>query len=79
MRFDSKYEPREQLAVRIRYRSTPVEATIEMVEDGNAIVHFAAPVSALTPGQSAVIYDGDIVVGGGIIEDPKLLKKYSKL
>ena len=79
VRFDSKYEPREQLAVRIRYRSTPVEATIEMVDDGNAIVHFAAPVSALTPGQSAVIYDGDIVVGGGIIEDPKLLKKYSKL
>lgn len=76
VRFDEQYQPDNHLTVRIRYRSNAVEARIEMQEDGNAIVHFATPVSALTPGQSAVIYDGDVVVGGGIIEDSKLLKKY---
>ena len=64
--------------MRIRYRSAAVEANIELQEDGNAIVHFATPISALTPGQSAVIYDGDVVIGGGIIEDSKQLKKYHK-
>ena len=48
------------------------------VPDGYAILHFDAPVSALTPGQSAVIYDGDVVVGGGIIEDNRLIKRYNK-
>lgn len=76
VRFDSRYIPQQGLKVRIRYRSSAVEATIEPQDDGNAIVHFASPVSALTPGQSAVIYDDDVVVGGGIIEDSKQLKKY---
>lgn len=74
--FDPDYRPQSPLAVRIRYRSTAVPATIECQDDGNAIIRFATPVSALTPGQSAVIYDGDIVVGGGIIEDTRLLKNY---
>ena len=78
VRFDEQYQAENHLSVRIRYRSSAVEATIEPQDDGNAIVHFATPVSALTPGQSAVIYDGEIVVGGGIIEDNKLLKKYQK-
>ncbi|MBR3951121.1 MAG: tRNA 2-thiouridine(34) synthase MnmA [Bacteroidaceae bacterium] len=76
VRFDKQYIPENNLTVRIRYRSAAVEANIELQEDGNAIVHFATPISALTPGQSAVIYDGDVVIGGGIIEDSKQLKKY---
>lgn len=76
VRFDKQYIPENNITVRIRYRSAAVEATIEPQDDGNAIVHFATPVSALTPGQSAVIYDGDVVIGGGIIEDCKQLKKY---
>lgn len=77
VRMTEGYNSQSPLAVRIRYRSTAVEATIEPLNDGNAIVHFATPVSALTPGQSAVFYDKDIVVGGGIIEDSRLLKKYN--
>ena len=78
VRFDADYTPHSTLAVRIRYRSSAVPATIELLPDGYAILHFDAPVSALTPGQSAVIYDGDVVVGGGIIEDNRLIKRYNK-
>jgi tRNA-specific 2-thiouridylase len=76
VRFDEQYQAENHISVRIRYRSTAVEARIETLKDSHAIVHFSSPVSALTPGQSAVIYDGDLVIGGGIIEDNKLLKKY---
>lgn len=77
VRFDPTYEPLNPLTVRIRYRSQAVGALVLMQDDGNAIVQFDTPVSALTPGQSAVIYDGDIVVGGGIIEESKHLKRYN--
>lgn len=78
IRLTPDYQPQSALSVRIRYRSSAVEATIEPQDDNFAIIRFATPVSALTPGQSAVVYDGDIVVGGGIIEDNRLLKKYTK-
>ena len=54
-------------AVRIRYRHAPAEATITPTSDGFEVV-FDDPQSAVAPGQAAVIYDGDAVVGGGIIE-----------
>ncbi len=79
VRFDSRYLSSPQLSVRIRYRSAATPATVSLVAEGHAIVHFASEVSALTPGQSAVIYHGDCVVGGGIIEDSRLIKKYETL
>ncbi|WP_394837853.1 tRNA 2-thiouridine(34) synthase MnmA [Pendulispora rubella] len=53
--------------VRIRYRHPGAEATIVMSseEPGSAHVTFREPVAALTPGQIAVFYDGDRVLGGG--------------
>ena len=52
--------------VRIRYRSEPVPATIR-VEGDRAEVRFERPQRAVTPGQAAVFYDGDRVIGGGTI------------
>jgi tRNA-specific 2-thiouridylase len=54
--------------VRVRYRHGGVKATIAPRADGGALVHFDEPVSAVTPGQAAVFYDGDAVLGGGWIE-----------
>ncbi len=57
-----------RMEVKIRYRHTPATATVEPLADGRVSVHFDTPQRAIAPGQSAVFYDGDIVVGGGIIQ-----------
>ncbi|MFA5535612.1 MAG: tRNA 2-thiouridine(34) synthase MnmA [Bacillota bacterium] len=57
-----------KVAVKIRYRFKPVPATIMPKEDKVAVV-FDAAQPAVTPGQVVVYYQGDLVVGGGIITD----------
>lgn len=54
--------------VRIRYRHAEAEAEVLPVEKDRVSIKFASPQRAITPGQAAVFYDGEIVVGGGIID-----------
>ena len=56
-----------QVTVKTRYSQTEVPCRIEPMEDGTCRAVFEAPQRAVTAGQSAVFYDGDTVVGGGII------------
>jgi tRNA-specific 2-thiouridylase len=49
-----------------RYRQADANCTLEMASAGFAL-QFADSQWAITPGQSAVVYDGDICLGGGII------------
>jgi tRNA-uridine 2-sulfurtransferase len=53
--------------VKIRYRTPAAPATVTPHEDGSARVVFDTPQRAITPGQAAVFYDGDEVLGGGAI------------
>lgn len=53
--------------VQIRYRHEGAAAKIEPLAGGGARVHFDSPVRAITPGQAAVFYAGDVVLGGGWI------------
>lgn len=53
--------------VKIRHRHPPAAATIEMTADDEVLTTFVEPQRAITPGQAAVFYDNDVVVGGGWI------------
>ena len=53
--------------VQIRYRDPGSPARVVPQNDGSLHVEFLTPAWAITPGQSAVFYDGDLLVGGGII------------
>ena len=53
-----------------RYRQKDVPAVIEQLADGKIKVTFDELQRAITPGQAVVFYDGDYVVGGGIIAAP---------
>jgi tRNA-specific 2-thiouridylase len=53
--------------VKTRYSQKETPATLYPPEDGRMLVLFDAPQRAVTPGQAAVFYDGDTVIGGGTI------------
>ena len=55
------------LGARVRYRSPEVKATTR-IEGDRIVLEFEEPQFAVTAGQSAVLYDGDVVIGGGIID-----------
>ena len=57
-----------QLSVQVRHRSRPVAGTVIRLEGEEIELALEEPIAAITPGQSAVLYDGDRVLGGGIIE-----------
>lgn len=63
-----KISERRGLKVRIRYRSEEVGATILSTCHDRALVTLSENQRGVAPGQSAVIYDGEYIVGGGVIE-----------
>lgn len=57
-----------ECSVKARYRMPPVKAEVTMINHDKARVSFFEPCAFPSPGQSVVFYDGEVVVGGGIIE-----------
>lgn len=53
--------------VMLRYNSTLYPAKIELLDNREAVVIFEKETGPVCPGQSAVFYDGDTLIGGGII------------
>ncbi|MBR5536011.1 MAG: tRNA 2-thiouridine(34) synthase MnmA [Clostridia bacterium] len=57
-----------RVTAKVRYRHTAQPATVTQLDNDTIKVVFDEPQRAITKGQSVVLYDGDIVVGGGIIQ-----------
>jgi tRNA-uridine 2-sulfurtransferase len=63
----AEHEIPDTVTVKIRYAHPGADATVEPLEGGKVRIRLLAPQRAVTPGQAAVLYDGDRVLGGGWI------------
>ena len=62
---------------KFRYRQSDIPVTADILEDGNLHIKYDNPVKAVTPGQVAVLYQGEVCLGGSIIKSIEPLdKKY---
>lgn len=68
---EAEFFSTQDLTVRIRYHSKPVACKVRRLDDGRMLVETAEQVSAVTPGQSAVFYIGNRLVGGAYIASQK--------
>jgi len=59
----------EEATAKIRYAHRAARCRISEEKDGRLTVRFAEPQEAVAPGQSVVLYDGETVLGGGIIQE----------
>lgn len=57
-----------EYSARIRYKHQEAPALITPLEENRVRIEFKEPQKSIAPGQYALIYDGDIVVGGGVID-----------
>lgn len=57
-----------RVQAKIRYQAAPTDATVEQTSSSTFTVRFEKPQRAVTAGQSVVLYDSDLVIGGGIID-----------
>jgi tRNA-specific 2-thiouridylase len=60
-------QPLDDVQVKIRLRHKAADATVYPTEDNKTKILFKTPQMSVTPGQSVVIYQGDTIMGGGII------------
>ncbi len=54
---------------KFRYRQAKQSIRIKAIEPGRMVITLAQPAKALTPGQGAVLYQGDVCLGGGLIKE----------
>lgn len=60
-------DKKREVTVKIRSSQIPVAATVEPIDNDKIKVEFLTPQKAVAPGQSAVFYDNDTILGGGFI------------
>ena len=61
------FAPDKEYDIKIRYSSYTSKGKVSVNHDNTLRVTFNEPQRAITPGQSVVFYDGDVLIGGGII------------
>ena len=63
-----RISPEKGYQVRIRYRTSPLECTVKDHTDNRMVIELHKSVRGIAPGQAAVLYNEDVVIGGGTIE-----------
>lgn len=63
-----KFVNKKECTAKFRYRQKDVNVIIEFINDNTMHVYYQDKCKAVTPGQAAVFYDGDVVLGGGTID-----------
>ena len=63
-----KFKGIYKCSAKFRYRQSDTSVELEWIEDNKLVVNMLKPVRAVTPGQQAVFYDGEVCLGGGVIE-----------
>ena len=63
---DIAYKYPIKCSVQVRHQHTPVSCTVEKLSSEYKVI-FEEPIRAIAPGQSAVFYDKEICLGGGVI------------
>ncbi|OQX94098.1 MAG: tRNA 2-thiouridine(34) synthase MnmA [Tenericutes bacterium 4572_104] len=64
-----KFKGIYKCSAKFRYRQSDTSVELEWIEDNKLVVNMLKPVRAVTPGQQAVFYDGEVCLGGGVIEE----------
>lgn len=62
-------EKEKQLTAKVQYKKQACTATLDMINTSEALVTLHEPTLGMAPGQSIVLYDGDILIAGGIIQN----------
>jgi len=62
-------EKKFRASVKIRYKSQEVRSTINVIDENQVSINLDKKVGDITPGQAVVFYDGEICLGGGLIQD----------
>ncbi len=60
--------------IKIRYQQQPNDAEIKKINSTSLLAHFQTPQRAIMPGQSAVMYNNDQVIGGGVIAEEEQMR-----
>jgi tRNA-specific 2-thiouridylase len=59
-----------RLSVQLRAHSAPSPVTVSRVSRQSVLLHSDPPITQVAPGQACVVYDGDEVLGGGVVTVP---------
>ncbi|MBQ9986997.1 MAG: tRNA 2-thiouridine(34) synthase MnmA, partial [Erysipelotrichales bacterium] len=63
------FEGKLDCTAKFRYRQADKEVILSWINDTDLLVEYKNPVSSVTPGQEAVFYQGEVCLGGGVIEE----------
>jgi tRNA-specific 2-thiouridylase len=64
---EERFDENKTYTAKVRYSQTSVPCHVKYVDDNTIRIEFESKVRAATPGQAAVIYDGEFIAGGGMI------------